>query len=83
MLLKVDSCFFSVNLEEDKILNVRAGVGDATKDSASKEEQRRRFLFGASSAERKSEPSSILLKEMTESYDQSSIKDYDGIINDS
>lgn len=45
---------------------------------ASRDEMRRQFLFGASE---KSEPS-IIIKEMKESYDQSSIKDYDGIIND-
>lgn len=54
--------------------------------SESKEEQRRRFLFGVTSTHsdiKQRSEQSIILKEMKESYDQSSIKDYDGIINDS
>ncbi|OQR73286.1 hypothetical protein BIW11_03612 [Tropilaelaps mercedesae] len=59
-------------------------VTHAGSSNESREEQRRKFLFGVASNEQrqKSEPS-VILKEMKESYDQSSIKDYDEIINDS
>ncbi|XP_028967461.1 EH domain-containing protein 3 [Galendromus occidentalis] len=60
--------------DESKILN----VSSSSDPEVNRDEKRRQFLFGMTG---KSEPS-IIIKEMKESYDQSSIKDYDSIIND-
>lgn len=67
--------FTFVSEYESKILNVSPS---SNASEVSRDEKRRQFLFGATE---NSEPS-IIIKEMKESYDQSSIKDYDGIIND-